>query len=279
MTGQGDRRFGSSSSGWGLHLLSWVVSSPSSDRRWPNRIRYVGVGATFGRRPVFSYRPRSLTLAPAFASDSPSGFGTPRLARSPLATWRSGDHLLSPSAPLMRCPGAVTPPRRLARGSVRPRPASSPEERILRRCSGSLAMPRSEDRLVARLPSFRRRGLGGPPSIPTKTWRSGKLVCREGRENGESGEGKRGRGVGGPSVVRWASRTGRWTHSFPSRRDRRDRAPTSARCCCSGPRSAGCRCPRRRSPHWMGTWDGVGQCECMDPQYICAEEPAVLVSQ
>ena len=179
----------------------------------------------------------------------------------------------------MRCPGAVTPPRRLARGSVRPRPASSPEERILRRCSGSLAMPRSEDRLVARLPSFRRRGLGGPPSIPTKTWRSGKLVCREGRENGESGEGKRGRGVGGPSVVRWAWRTGRWTHSFPSRRDRRDRAPTSARCCCSGPRSAGCRCPRRRSPHWMGTWDGVGQCECMDPQYICAEEPAVLVSQ
>ena len=52
----------SSSSGWGLHLLSWVGSSPSSDRRWPNRLRYVGIGAAYGRRPVFSSRPRSLTL-------------------------------------------------------------------------------------------------------------------------------------------------------------------------------------------------------------------------
>lgn len=119
---------------------------------------------------------------------------------------------------------------------------------------------------------------GGPLVKDALTIEEVEKEIRGRGENGESGEGKRGRGVGGPSVVRWASRTGRWTHSFPSRRDRRDRAPTSARCCCSGPRSAGCRCPRRRSPHWMGTWDGVGQCECMDPQYICAEEPAVLVS-
>jgi len=62
MTGQGDRRFVLRAPGWGLHLLSWVGSRPSSDRRWPNRVRYVGIGAAYGRRPVFSSRPRSLTL-------------------------------------------------------------------------------------------------------------------------------------------------------------------------------------------------------------------------
>jgi hypothetical protein len=136
-------------------------------------------------------------LEPASASDSPQRFrhASPRtLAARDLALRRSP--AVSERAS-MRCPGAVTPPRRLARGSVRPRPASSPEERILRQPSGSLAMPRPEDRSAARLPSFRRRGLGGPPSIPTKTWRSRNLVCGQGRENGESGGGER-ESVGGP---------------------------------------------------------------------------------
>jgi len=26
-----------------------------SDRRWPNRLRFIGVGVAYGRRPVFSY--------------------------------------------------------------------------------------------------------------------------------------------------------------------------------------------------------------------------------
>src|SRR6266508_3417413 len=80
-------------------------------------------------------------------------------------------------------------------------------------------MPRSEDLLVARLPSFRRRGLGGPPSIPTKTWRSRNLVCRQGREDGESAGGQR-EGRRWPLVVRRAPRTGRWTSSFPVSRKR-----------------------------------------------------------
>jgi hypothetical protein len=121
----------------------------------------------------------------------PSGFGTPRLGPSPLATWRSGDLLLSPSARPMRCPGAVTPPRRLARGSVRPRPASSPEERILRQPSGSLTMPRSEDRLAARLPSFRRRGLGRPPSTPYKDVEEPEpCLSRGARKRGVCGRGR-----------------------------------------------------------------------------------------
>jgi hypothetical protein len=219
----GDRRFDSSSSGWGLHLLSWVgAAPPPTEVAQPDPLCRGGCGFRATTRLLlsasFTHPPHQLA-----SSTPPSGLGTPCLGPSPLATWRSGDLLLSPSAPPMRCPGAVSPPRRLARGSVRPRPASSPEERILRRCSGSLAMPRSEDRLAARLPSFRKRGLGGPPSIPTKTWRSRNLVYREGRENGESGGGGGRRGVGGPrpTCCCWTSRSPVSTRSFRPRSARR----------------------------------------------------------
>jgi hypothetical protein len=198
MTGQGDQRFGSSSSGWGLHLLSWVGAATPPTGGGPTGSAMSGSVRLAGDDPSSAV---GLAHSPSRRLPPPtplSGFGTPCLGPSPLATWRSGDLLLSPSSPPMRCPGAVPPPRRLARGSVRPRPASSPEEWILRQPSGSLAMPRSEDRLAARLPSFRRRGLGEPPSTPTKTWRSRNLVCRQGRENGESGGGERG---GGSAVL------------------------------------------------------------------------------
>ncbi len=197
-TGQGDRRFV-------FFALRLGTSPPLLGREQPLLRREVTQPDPLCRGRCGFRATTRLQLSASLTHPShrlpaptpPSGFGTPRLGASPLATWRSGDLLLSPSAPPMRCPGAVTPPRRLARGSVRPRPASSPEERILRQPSGSPAMPRSEDRLAARLPSFRRRCLGGPPSIPTKTWRSRNLVYREGRENGESGGGERER-VGCP---------------------------------------------------------------------------------
>jgi hypothetical protein len=189
-TGQGDRRFSSSRSGWGLHLLSWVGSSPSFDRRWPNRIRYVGVGATFERRPVFSCRPRSLTPRAGFRLRLPSGFGTPRLGPSPLATWRSGDLLLSPSAPPMRCPGAVTPPRRPARGSVRPRPASSLRSGS---CSGVRARLRCLGPKTGWQPVCRRSdGAASADHLPLlqRRGRAGTLSVERGEKMGSLGVGE-----------------------------------------------------------------------------------------
>jgi hypothetical protein len=106
----------------------------------------------------------------------------------------------------MRCPGAVTPSRRLTRGSVRPRPASSPEERI---CAGAAARLRCLGPKTGWQPACRRSdGAASADHLPppTKTWRSRNLVCRQGRENGESwggGEGRE-RGRRWSSVLRWA---------------------------------------------------------------------------
>jgi len=196
-----------SSPGWG--------AAPPPTGGGPTRIRYVGVGAACGRRPVFSYRPRSLTLAPVSALRLPRAASARLASDSPLATWPSGDLLLCPSAPSMRCPGAVTPPRRLARGSVRPRPASSLRSGSCAGVTGSLAMPRSEDRLGARLPSFRRAASADHLPPPQRRGRAGTLSVGRGEKMGSLGEGRR-EGRRRSLVVRWAPRTGRWMSSFPS---------------------------------------------------------------
>jgi hypothetical protein len=139
-----------SSPGWRAALLQSEVAQPDLVMSGSVRLAGDDPSSAVG----LAYSP-SRRLSP---STPMGGFGTPRLGPSPLASWHSGDHLLSPRAPLMRCPGAVTPPRRLARGSGQPRPASSPEERILRRCSGSLAMP------LVRIP------VGSPPAIVPTAW-------------------------------------------------------------------------------------------------------------
>jgi hypothetical protein len=188
MTGQGDQRFGSSSSGWGLHLLSWVGAATPPTGGGPTGSAMSGSVRLAGDDPSSAV---GLAHSPSRRLPPPtplSGFGTPCLGPSPLATWRSGDLLLSPSSPPMRCPGAVPPPRRLARGSVRPRPASSPEEWILRQPSGSLAMPRSEDRLAARLPAARDGAVSAGHLPPVQ--RPQVRPDRGERQEGEAGESR-----------------------------------------------------------------------------------------
>ncbi len=127
-----------SSPGWAQPLLRPEVAQPAPlcrDRcglRAPTRLHLLA----------------SLTR-PRPASDSAS-LGPDRQA------WCRDPRHLRPCAPaiscclrarlLMRCPGAVTPQRLSARGSVRPRPAPSPKARTLRRPSLACDMPRSEDR-------------------------------------------------------------------------------------------------------------------------------------
>jgi len=154
-------------------------------------------------------------LAPASASDSPERLWhalSRTLAACDLAPRRSP--AVSERAS-MRCPGAVTPPRRPARGSVRPRPASSLRSGSCAGVTGSLAMPRSEDRLGARLPSFRRAASADHLPPPQRRGRAGTLSVGRGEKMGSLGEGRR-EGRRRSLVVRWAPRTGRWMSSFPS---------------------------------------------------------------
>ena len=65
---------------------------------------------------------------------------------SPLASWHPGDLPASPSAPPLRCPGAVTPRAVPLTARSQPRPLPRPWPRILRQPSCSPAMPPSEDR-------------------------------------------------------------------------------------------------------------------------------------
>lgn len=139
-----------------------------SDRRRPCWLRFVGVGTACGRRPVSrssaSRARRSGGLpAPPLWRDPPL---RPGPHRSRLR--RSGGLPAIPSAPPLRCPGAVTP--RAVRSWLGPglgcslALAADPSPTI-----GSLAMPRSEDRLAARRPvRLRRRGPCGSPSTRTK---------------------------------------------------------------------------------------------------------------
>jgi hypothetical protein len=214
----GDRRFDSSSSGWGLHLLSWVgAAPPPTEVAQPDPLCRGGCGFRATTRLLlsasFTHPPHQLA-----SSTPPSGLGTPCLGPSPLATWRSGDLLLSPSAPPMRCPGAVTPSGRLARGPVRPRPASSPEERICAGVTARLRCLRSEDRLAARLPSIPTARPRRTTFHPYKDAEEPEPCLSAGaRKWGVWGWGRGERdGRWWSSVLRWAPRTGRWTFSFRS---------------------------------------------------------------
>jgi hypothetical protein len=124
----------------------------------------------YGRRPSSAARPRARDPRASLWLRSPrrdrrAAPGNPHHSR--LGT--PGDLPASPSAPLLRCPGAVTPCAvpLVARSQPRPAPspvAADPSPAIGLACDASVRRP-----LAARLPPrSRRRGLGGSPSTCTK---------------------------------------------------------------------------------------------------------------
>jgi hypothetical protein len=163
-----DRRSCFYAPGAGFHLLASSGRVPS-DRRWPYRLRFVGVGALYGRRPSSATRPRSrdprtgLWLARLGENAAPRlmTLATRVLAlqRSPCVSERASSEV----------PGCGHASCRSARGSV---PASA---RSLARGRGSFASHGTRLRClgpktVGGPPAgrSRRRGLGGSPSTRTK---------------------------------------------------------------------------------------------------------------
>jgi hypothetical protein len=163
-----------------------------SDRRWPYRLRFVGVGVAL--RASTPLQLLGLARVALVLTSAPPRLGRlPRRAGDPLplASWRSGDLPASPSAPPLRCPGAVTP--RAFRSRLGPASAAlSPEAADPSPAIGSLAMPRSEDQLAARLPAA-RDGTISAGHLP-RVQRHGMAQDRGGRQRGEIEESwQRGR--------------------------------------------------------------------------------------
>jgi hypothetical protein len=145
---------------------SWTCNV---DRRRPFRLRLVGIGAalrTLTRLQVLGLA--GVILSPASSSAGSGEIAvssgllavpSPALGLSPFISERASSEV----------PGWGHASCRSARGSV---PASAAPSRLVADPSpaiGSLAMPRSEDRLAARWPvRSRRHGAGGSPSTPTK---------------------------------------------------------------------------------------------------------------
>jgi hypothetical protein len=140
-----------------------------SDRRWPYRLRFVGVGAALRARSSPAARPRSrdprarLWLrSPRHDRSAPPG--DPRHSR----LGNSGEIPASPSAPLLRCPVAVSrcAVPLAARSQPRPAPspvAADPSPAIGIACDASVRRP-----LAARLPAARDGAASAGHLPPTK---------------------------------------------------------------------------------------------------------------
>src|SRR6266508_728513 len=162
----------------GLHLLSGGMALLR--RRRPNRSCYVGVGAAYGR-PTRLHG-QGLARSPSRRLPAPLRSCSAETSARALAACdlALGPLPLPPSAPPMRCPGAVRPlsPSRSRLGPTSTRLAV--RNPFLRRPSGSPAMP--GPKTAGGPPAVAADcSLGGPPSTPTKTGRSRDLDGR-GRE-------------------------------------------------------------------------------------------------
>jgi hypothetical protein len=98
----------------------------------------------------------------------------PRPVPSPFASWRSGDLPASPSAPPLRCPGAVTPRAVALTARFQPRPAPSPAA-----ADPSPAIGLACDASV-------RRSVGGPPGGPLATARFRRVTFHPYKGRSES---------------------------------------------------------------------------------------------
>jgi hypothetical protein len=165
-----------------FHLLSSSLTCPS-DRRRLCRLRFVGVGAAIADAHSSAPRPRGRDSRAGSRLRQRWRDRQPRPGLSPFASRRPADLPASPSAPHLRCPGAVASCRS-AHGSASASAAHSPWRRI--RCQSSgFACDASVRRPVGSPPALRsrRRGSGGSPSTRTKARRSRRASRAAARRN------------------------------------------------------------------------------------------------
>jgi hypothetical protein len=162
-----------------------------SDRRWPYRLRFVGVGVAL-RAPtrLQLLGLARVTVVPALGLRlALARIAAPRLVTLPTRIWHSGDLPAFPERASNEVPGCgqrLVPLCSRLGPSLGPVPRLWP--RILRQPSGSLAMPRSEDRLAARLPAARDGAVSAGHLPPVQ--RPQVRPDRGERQEGEAGESR-----------------------------------------------------------------------------------------